>query len=162
MEEERIKNNWHGLWYYVQRGMYSHQVKSFMDEFSKVKVFLTEDLNKDPQEVVRQACEFLSVDPDYVPPYLNVRFNVSGVPRSTALNNLFLMKNPVQRTVRKIAHRVFTEDGWIAIRDSMHAKLMVKPKMKPETRETLKKVFREDILKLQDMLGMDLSIWLNK
>jgi hypothetical protein len=161
MEEERIKNNWHGLWHYAHRGFYFHQVKPFLDEFSKVKVFLNEDFNKDPQSIITQTCEFLEIATDYQSPYINVRYNTSGIPRSTALNYLFIMKNPIQRSVRKIAHRVFTEDGWIALRDSMRAKLMVKPKMKPETRASLKKVFRDDILKLQDLLGMDLSVWLD-
>jgi hypothetical protein len=35
-----------------------------------------------------------------------------------------------------------------------------KPQMKPETREYLKGLFREDILKLQDIIKRDLSHWL--
>lgn len=35
-----------------------------------------------------------------------------------------------------------------------------KPKMKKETREHLKDVLREDILKLQELIGRDLSAWL--
>jgi hypothetical protein len=160
-EDKRMANHWQGLWHYVHTGLYYEQVKAFIDEFSKVKVFLTEDYNKNPDNIIKQTCEFLEITTDYQSPYINVRYNTSGVPRSTALNYLFIMKNPIQRTVRKIAHQVFTEDRWIAMRDSVRAKLMVKPKMKPETRESLKKVFREDILKLQDLLGMDLSVWLD-
>jgi hypothetical protein len=35
-----------------------------------------------------------------------------------------------------------------------------KPQMKPETREYLKNLYREDILKLQTLINRDLSHWL--
>lgn len=160
-EEERIRENWYCLWHYVHRGMYFQEVKAFINEFSRIKILLTEDYNRDSSGTVRQVCEFLEISSEYQPPYHNVRYNTSGVPRSRALNSLFVMKNPAQMFVRKIGHRLMTEDGWIAFRDSLRAKILVKPKMKPETRASLKKVFRDDILQLQDLLKMDLSVWLD-
>ena len=158
-EKERIADYWQGLWHYVKAGMYFGQVKPFLQSFSRVKVFLNEDYNKSPSSVIRQACEFLEVDTDYQSPYIKVRYNTSGIPRSRKINYLFIMKNPVQRTIRKIGHAVFTEDKWIAMRDSVRARLMVKPTMKAETRAMLENVFKEDILKLQDLTKLNLSIW---
>ena len=37
---------------------------------------------------------------------------------------------------------------------------LVKPEMRPETRERLKSVYRGDIMKLQDLIHRDLSHWL--
>lgn len=161
-EDERISKNWQALWHYKHTGMYYQQVKALLENFSQVKIFLTEDYNIDTSGIVRQACEFLGVSTDYESPYTEVRYNTSGVPRSMAINHLFVMKNPLQRFVRKIGHTLMTEDGWIAFRDTTRAKLMVKPKMRPETKESLKLLFREDILNLQELIQRDLSIWLNK
>lgn len=160
-EEERIANNWHGLWHYKHRGLYFSQVKPFINSFSRLKVFLTEDFYQTPKDIICQACNFLEVNADYESPYANVRYNTSGVPRFRVLNQLFVMKNPVQRFIRMAGHAIFTEDKWIALRDSTRARIMVKPKMKPETRAFLNQYFREDILQLQDLLQRDLSIWLN-
>jgi hypothetical protein len=141
--------------------MYYAQVKAFMEEFSRVKVILSDDLKKDTVDVVKQVCEFLEVDSDYAPSVARMRYNTSGVPRSRALNKLFLMKNPLQRTLRNLGHFLLTEDRWVKFRDMMRDKLMIKPAIKPGTRNFLQNVFREDILKLQDLLGRDLGHWLN-
>lgn len=161
-EEERIRDNWHSIWHYANRGLYYEMVKPFMDEFSNVKVILTEDFHKNPQSILTQTCEFLCVDSNHQPANINIRYNTSGIPRSHTINHLFVMKNPLQKFVRNIGHRLMTEEGWVTFRDSLRARLMYKPKMKQETREKLKNFYRDDIIRLQDLLHRDLSIWLNK
>jgi hypothetical protein len=91
----------------------------------------------------------------------HTKFNVSGFPKYKMLNNLFIMKNVAQRMVRKIGSFILTEDGWAGFRDSMREKLLYKPEMKPETRVFLQNEFHDDVLKLQELLGRDLSAWLS-
>jgi hypothetical protein len=55
-----------------------------------------------------------------------------------------------------------TEDRWVKLRDTLRGKLLVKAEMRPETRAYLQQFFREDILKLQELTGKDLSIWLKE
>lgn len=159
-EEERIRRDWQCMWHYKNRGMYYRQVKAFKEAFSRVHIILYEDFRKNPRDVIRQACEFLEVDTSYKPADTRARYNVSGFPRFRALNNIFLMKNIVQRTARKVGSAILTEDRWAKFRDSVRAKLFVKSPMKPETRTHLQQVFREDILRLQDLLRRDLGHWL--
>ena len=45
-------------------------------------------------------------------------------------------------------------------REQIQFLYIVKPQMKPETREYLKEIYKEDILKLQELLKRDLSHWL--
>jgi hypothetical protein len=144
----------------LARGMYYGQVKAFKTEFSRVLVCLYDDFKKEPQAVIKQVCQFLEVDPDFQPANTRSRYNASGIPRFRSLNNIFLMKNIVQRTLRKVGSFVLTEDGWVKFRDSLRAKLYVKAVMKPDTRAYLQQVFREDILKLQNLLARDLGGWL--
>lgn len=159
-EEERIRRDWQCMWHYKNRGMYYRQVKAFKEAFSRVHIVLYEDFRRNPRDVIRQACEFLEVDTSYKPADTRARYNVSGFPRFRALNNIFLMKNIVQRTARKVGSAILTEDRWAKFRDSVRAKLFVKSPMIPETRAHLQQVFREDILRLQDLLQRDLGHWL--
>ena len=159
-EEERIKRNWQCIWHYKNRGLYYPQVKAFMDAFSRVKVLLHDDLKKNPMLVVKEVFEFLGVDTSYRPVDTSTHYNISGIPRFKTLNNFFLMKNIVQRTIRNIGSFLLTEDRWVKLRDTMRGKLLVKTEMKPETRAYLQQFFREDILKLQELTGKDLSAWL--
>ena len=159
-EEERIRKDWQGLWHYKKRGMYYQQVKAFQEAFDRVNVFIYEDFRKKPLDVFKQACEFLEVDTSYKPPNIHTRYNTSGIPRFKSLNNIFLMKNIVQRTARMVVCAILTEDRWIKLRDNIRAKLYVKSYMKPETRAYLQQVFHEDILRLQDLIQKDLSHWL--
>ena len=159
-EEKRIGLDWQCMWHYKTRGMYYNQVKAFKENFSRVAVFLYDDFKSDSPGVIRQVCEFLEVDTAYQPENTGSQYNVSGVPRFKSLNRMFLMKNVWQRTIRNIGRRLLTEDGWVKFRDGVRKKLVVKTAMKPETRVYLQNEFREDILKLRDLLGRDLSAWL--
>jgi hypothetical protein len=159
-EEERIRQDWQCMWHYKNRGMYYDQVKAFKTKFSRVKAWLYDDFTREPLAVIKQVCQFLEVNPDFQPADTRSRYNVSGIPRFRSLNNIFLMKNMVQRTLRKAGSLVLTEDGWVKFREKLRAKVYVKAVMKPGTRAYLQQVFREDILKLQDLLDQDLGVWL--
>jgi hypothetical protein len=161
-EEERIKRNWQCIWHYKKRGLYYDQVKAFMDSFKHVKVLLHDDLKKNPESVIKEVYEFLGVDASYRPADTKTHYNMSGVPRFKCLNNIFLMKNIVQRTIRNIGSFLLTEDRWVKLRDTLRGKLLVKIEMKPETRFYLQQFFREDILKLQELIDKDLSAWIKR
>ena len=161
-EEDRIQRNWQCMWHYKIRGLYYGQVKAFMKAFSRVKVVLHDDLKKTPMSVVKEVFEFLGVDTSYQPTDTATRYNTSGIPRFKSLNNLFLMKNIVQRSIRNTGSFMLTEDRWVKLRDTLRGKLLVKTEMKPETRAYLQQYFREDILKLRELTGKDLSAWLKE
>jgi hypothetical protein len=159
-EEERIRQDWQCIWHYKNRGMYYRQVKVFMEAFRRVKVILYDDFKKDPLTTIKQVCEFLEVNTDYQPADTSTHYNATGIPRFKTLNNIFLMKNILQRSIRNVGRFILTEDGWVKLRENLRAKLYVKTSMKPKTRAYLQGVFREDILKLRDLLDRDLSAWL--
>jgi hypothetical protein len=162
LEEDRIQRNWQCMWHYKTRGLYFAQVKTFMESFSRVKVLLHDDLKKTPMSVVKEVFEFLGVDPSYQPTDTETQYNTSGIPRFKSLNNVFLMKNIAQRTIRNTGSFLLTEDRWVKLRDTLRGKLLVKAEMRPETRAYLQQFFREDILKLQELTGKDLSAWLKE
>jgi hypothetical protein len=159
-EENRIENRYNSLWHYKRRGMYSWQVKPFLDEFSRVKVVLFEDFRKDNKVVVKEVCKFLEIDSSFEPNDTISEVNVSGMPKQKWFNDLFLMKNPIQNAIQKTGSRLLGNVGYTRLRDSIRKTNLERMTMKPETREYLTEYFREDILKLQDLINRDLSAWL--
>jgi len=159
-EEERIRQNWQCMWHHKTRGMYYRQVKAFKEVFEQVGVFLYDDFKKNPKSFISNVYRFLEVEPAFQPANIASRYNVSGIPKFKTLNRFFLMKNFIQRSLRRFGSIALTEDGWVKFRESLRKKLMVKQAMNPETRILLCREFREDILKLQELLNRDLNTWL--
>jgi hypothetical protein len=162
LEEERKAANWAAMNFYKSVGLYYNQVKAFMENFDEVKIVLHDDLAQDALGLVRDLYEFLEVDPSFVPD-VRVTYAVTGVPKSRSfyeLLNFLTRSNALSNMVRAAL------PGEIRSKlnkdlEALKVKTLVKPEMKPETREYLKSAFREDILKLQDLLDRDLSHWLN-
>jgi hypothetical protein len=61
---------------YVAQSEYGRVLKPFFEIFPREQllVLFTSDLAERPREVVQQACAFLGVDDDFVPPNLGVRY----------------------------------------------------------------------------------------
>jgi hypothetical protein len=161
-EEERMRQDWQCMWHYTNRGKYFCQVKAFMEQFSRVLVLLYDELKSNPVAVSHRVCRFLEVDTRYQPGDTKCRYNATGIPRFNTLNRFFLMKNPVQRMIRKIGSSLLGEDGWVKWRENLRRSLYAKAVMKPGTRAYLLDLFREDILRLQDLLHRDLGAWLGR
>lgn len=156
-EQNRKNNNWSFIWYYKEVGLYYNQVKAYMENFPQVKVFLYEDLKNKPKQLLRELFEFLEVDTSFIPSNLNVRYNVSGIPKNRFLYNFITKPNLLKKTLRPFLPKGLR----MVIKNKLSPEaLLEKPKMKSETREYLKNFYREDIIKLQDLIKRDLSNWL--
>jgi hypothetical protein len=159
VEEERIKGNWGPLWHYKQKGFYYAQVKRYLDTFGRApfRVWLYEDLRTQPLEVLRDVLEFLEVDDTFVPD-MSIEHNTSALPR----NKTFY------RAAKKLAGRnsvlkLAILERCLPARPRRYVKrrIFVQPPPFPaEIREQLLDSYTEDILKLQDLIGRDLSPWL--
>jgi len=162
MEDERIRNHQPCAYHYKARALYAHQVKAFLEAFSQVKVLIYEEFIRDIPGTIKEVCSFLEIDPNYQPTNTSIRYNASGVPRLKWFNNIFTMKNPIQRHIRKIGMSLLSGPVYAGLRDSIRQKNIIKLKMKPETLAYLKEYYHEDILTLQKILDRDLGIWLNE
>lgn len=158
-EELRINQNWEYLWHYQQMGFYYAQLKRYFDLFERnqIKIYLYEDLKKDPANLVKDICQFLNVDETLVVDSLPRR-NVSGVPKNQFLDYLLKKQNfkPI-----KTFFKLFLSSK---VRESMMVNLknqnLTKPQMSPMLRSQLIEIYRQDILKLQNLIEQDLSLWL--
>jgi hypothetical protein len=159
-EEKRRRDGWRHIWFYRDAGLYFRLVKPYLDGFSDVKVCLFDDLKESPLPLVQDLYRFLGVDPSFAPD-VEARYKTSGLPRSRRINRLFQEPTRLRSLVRGSGRLLLKEDGWIKWRDRLKARSYVAARMKPETRNALEAAFREDILKLQELIGRDLSAWLH-
>ena len=158
-EKNRKENNWEFIWFYTDVGFYYHQVKAYLDNFTQVKIYLYGDLKKDTLSLVKDMYGFLGVDTSFVPD-VSIRYNVSGIPKNKFIHKFLKEPNILKTIVKPAAKFLIPKDRRREVIERIKMKNLQKPQMKPETREYLKNLYREDILKLQDLIKRDLSSWL--
>ncbi len=156
-ETSRMEKGWLPLFFYRDLGFYHRQLERYFSRFdrSQIKLYLFEELREDSQRVVTDLCRFLGVDPDFTPDL--TKMNVSGVPRNRVLHYLLNRQNPVRSALRAVVPSRFRRRLSDPVR-SMN--LGPKPAFPPEIRGELIEVYREDILRLQDLIERDLTPWL--
>ncbi len=157
-EKDRMKKNYHFDYFYIDRGFYYKQVKAYLDNFENVKILLFEDLKKNPYKTLEEIFNYLELDTKYLSNIdFNKKFNVSGKPKIKLLSKIIFSKNPVAKAIKSSIPKETREKMKQFI---YKVNLNRKEKMKEETREYLKKVYREDIEKLSELIKKDLSHWL--
>jgi len=159
-EPNRITNNWELIYHYTAASMYYEAVKAFKENFSNVKVVLNEDLERRPKQVLREIFDFLGVDPT-CDVNTEIRYNVSGKPKSQWLHEFFFEGNLARRIAQPIVRRIFSQETRIRIAQKIQEKNLVRLTINPGTKNRLQQFFEEDIQKLERLLGRDLSRWKN-
>jgi hypothetical protein len=157
-EPNRIKNNWELIYHYTAVSLYYDSVKAFMDNFSSVKVVLTEDQEKRPQQLIRDIFRFLDVDPN-CDVDTEMRFNVSGKPKSQWLHQFFVPGNMARRLAQPLLRTIFSPEARLRIAMKIQEKNLTRMTINPETKAKLRKYFECDIRKLEGLLNRDLSVW---
>lgn len=156
-EAIRIKENWQPLWYYKERGFYYKQLQRYFAIFrpEQIKIYLYEDLAADSTAVIQDIARFLGVDDTFTPDL--TRKNVSGIPKNRLLQNLLTKKNPIKSVFKPLLPKPLRQR---VLQSLSKQNLGPKPALSPEMRQQLVAIYREDILKLQELIQRDLSQWL--
>ncbi|MHC5035157.1 MAG: sulfotransferase domain-containing protein, partial [Planctomycetota bacterium] len=153
------RQNWRHLWHYRARGFYCDQIQRYLSLFdrSQIRIYLFDDLKQDPQALIRDIFGFLGVDDTFVPD-TSGKYNATGIPKSRTLFRLIMRPNPIKSAIkpllperlRKRVKTFVTANPWSLRR----------PPLPAEVRRELVQGYRADILRLQNLLGRDLSAWL--
>ena len=156
-EDVRRRNNWEPLWHYTQVGFYYSQLKRYVDRFdqSQIRVYLYEDFNINPLGVIKDIFRFLEVDEAFIPD-MSIRYNVSGIAKNKILHTFLTKKNPI----RAILKPFLPARTRRRIRNNLMNRNLSKPPLSPAVRRQLIDIFREEILKSQELIQRDLSTWL--
>ncbi len=160
-EEARIKANWNDIWHYKRGGFYHAQLTRYYDLFDQdqIRVYLYEDLKEDPVGTTQSIFRFLGVDDSFVPDTSRWHDDVSHIPRSRALQTFVEKPHPLKSALKPL----LPEELRPRIRENLrHRNLTIPPPMPKDVRKQLTEAYREDILKLQGLIGRDLSGWLGE
>ena len=151
-EDERLKNNWDFIWGYKKCGLYYNQVKTFMDNFSNVKVVLQEDLKKNTTTVLKDIYSFLAVDENFKTD-ISIQHNESGVPNNLISKFLLSRDNIVSTVIREIMKRLIPRN----LLEKVASKSLEKISILERDKTYLKPYFYTDICKLEKLINKDLS-----
>lgn len=163
-EEARIRDNWGPIWHYKQAGFYCGQLKRYFETFDReqIRVYLYEDLKDDPGGTLKAIFQFLEVD-DTFDPDVSGKYNAAGVPRNRSLHVLhgFLIKShPLKSALKPFVPRNLRRQAVRRLVNGIRNRNLVKPSFPPEIREQLVADYKQDVLKLEDLIQRDLSGWL--
>lgn len=158
-EENRARDNWAPRWQSKRIGFYYAHLKRYYEAFDagQIRVYLYEDLKADPVGLAQDVFRFLEVDDSFTPD-TSLRHNVSGIPRSRVLQALISRHNPIKSVLKPLLPE--------GVRHHISVSLQTRniagppPPLDQDIRKELVDMYREDILKLEKLIGRDLSSWL--
>lgn len=157
-EEDRIAAGYAPIWWYVARGWYGRDLTRWYEHFpaDQIRVWIYEDIRRDLPGLVRELCEFLGVDPG-VELVMDKAHNVTLVPRSRRLDGFVARPTPARRAVGRLVPK-----GWRApLASRVLAANRRRLTFDPATRRDLTRRYRPDIEVVADLIGRDLSVWLD-
>jgi hypothetical protein len=146
---------------YIGRGRYYEQLKRYFDAFDRkqVKVYLYEDLSDAPIDTLQDTFRFLEVDDSFAPD-VSLRRNVSGYPKHKTLDEFLRRPSSTKDALKVYLPSRLRWRLSKAFDDLKTRNLVEPPVVQPEVRRQLVEVYREDILKVQELIQRDLSSWL--
>ncbi len=139
---------------YVELGLYYEQVERYYQEFGKENVFviLSEDMFKDPQVIFQTLCDFLDIshidNPDFK------KYNEFALPSSKLIKifyTSFFLKNLLKAAIPNRGMRDLLKKKFFTVKE--------KPQMSEQSKRFLKEFYKENIKKLEKLIGRDLSVW---
>lgn len=156
-EENRIRQKWSSLYHYMKRQFTYEKLKRYFDTFDKyqIKVYIYDYWKNDNLGVLRDIFRFLGVDEAFSTD-VSVKYNVGGVPKNETYHK-FILKETLIKTLFKSLLPV-------TLRRRMKEKLielnLERRPLPPDIRKKLLHLYREDILRVQELIQKDLSHWL--
>jgi hypothetical protein len=156
-KRDRIPFTADNIQQWAEAGLYSRYLKHYFELFDpdQIKIVILEEWKKDTPGMLEDLYRYLGVDDSFVPD-MKTKYNTGGEPRNALLGSVLRprqfhikLKPLIPEPVRAIANRL------------RNLNMKKAPPLDVGLRDELQAFFRDDILTMQDMLGRDLSIWLN-
>jgi sulfotransferase family protein len=155
-EQHRISENWlFGC--YLSVGYYHRNLSRVYEKFpaNQIRVYLYEDLRDDPEALFSDLLGFVGVSQKFSP-NMSKRHNVSGIISNPILRTVWTGTAQLRTVMRPLLpHSLRHWGGRIFVRN------LKKPELDPDLKIELIRQYRDDIMSLQDLIGRDLSAWLD-
>lgn len=157
-EEKRLEEAWGHPWYYKDKGRYYKHLRRFYALFDadQIRVYLLEDLKRNPVELLHDLYRFLELDDTFTPDF-SQRYNVSAQnTRSESVHTFLDKPHPIKTVLKPLV------PTWLRrqLKSIVHERNRVKPTIEPAIYLQIQAELRDDILNLQELIERDLSVWL--
>ena len=145
------------------KGLYYEGMKHFLEAFppEQVQILMHSDLTKDSDHFMSQLYDFIGVDSSFKAD-TQKRQQTAQVPKNQNINKLLRTRNPLRSLAGAVLRTVMPE----AQRQKLRSRLIAANSqgkeglpLTGEDRLLLENYYREDILRLQDLIDTDLSAW---
>jgi len=143
---------------YVKVGFYYEKLKRYIDIFGKekIKIGLFDELISQPERFIEELLQFLNLDTT-LPLDISAHHNKGTYPRIKWLNRLLV--NPIiSNYLAPVLPTWFVHLGKKAVSYNRTSA----PDLPYEVKVKLEKIYRDDILRVQDLIDRDLSVWLSE
>ena len=149
----------------IARGLYSKQLTPFVRNFSddQLRIYLFDDMTKDPAAFFLDLFDFLGVDTSIVPPGLNKRMNQSRktkfvfIPQSVRFVRRTLEAVGLRSVVRALIRLGVGQQ--LREFNNQYNQVAVDFDLSPDERAALHECFADDIAQLEPLINRDLSHW---
>lgn len=159
LEEERKKLKYDFMWMHRDMGLYSGQVDAYMKAFENTKVMITEEFKENPRSGMKEIFDFLEVNPE-VEFDVDKEYNRSGKPKSKGLQKLITQENIIKKSLRPAFRKLYGKEKREKIRKKLkNMNISGYPPMNEETQKNLIEYYREDVGKLEEILGRPIEAW---
>ena len=143
--------------HHIAISRYYMQISEYLRYFDRnsVLLLLLDDLNNNPQSFLREVFRFLKVDEDFIPSNPSVvknPFRETQVDGSLleSIRNVQIVRNAlsiIPNNVKEVFGRPFKK------------KVKNPTEIPHEIRDIIQNELREDIMKIEELMDMDLSFW---
>ena len=145
----------------VRLGFYADRIELFRREFGpdNIRIWLYDDLCRDSGQVLEEMCSFLEIDAAPMPDLDRIWENEAGVPRSRLSSVILRARSGILKRPRKLYLKL---PRWFRryVRHHFLIRTIKTPAMPDDARSFLLEIYKNDILRLEGILGRDLTHWL--
>jgi len=169
LEPERISKSWNDrhLYSYIDRGFYARQISRYLEFFPRenMKFIVFEDFIRNRENTLRELLDELNCDFNLLPRNaLSIKAFSTGNPRSKLLRDFIYRPKPLPQFIKDWLRDKLGDEGIYRLTVKameMNQKEFTnnENKVDESLKKTLISLYREDIRRLEDITGEDLSQW---
>lgn len=147
-------------YWFLHKGLYYQQISQWLEYFPRdqMLILITDDYKSDAQGQFAKLCRFIGIDDTYDPSSLSTKVNTKDTGMVFPRLRRRIRENAMGRCI----------DGLLSgpvFKRVLHKLLARNPSVPPlddKLRQKLCDFYREDVTKLSEFIGRDLSHWVNK
>lgn len=150
---------------YVEQGRYGTHLARWLEYFPQEQIMcmFMEDVERQPERVAADVYQFLGVDPAYQPAGIATKFNPSYANRYRWLLGIKdaaykLTKLPGGAQLWQLAQRFGLRDAYRSV-NRLESQQAIPP-VQAHTLDALRQTFGDEVQRLANLTGRDLSGWL--